>query len=179
MRPRRKLWRTLAQGPPNRSLSGAGLSQWAKTLKGKSRTKEVMERGTAELIILGVLPWQPPESSNLQGWEDKLNRRSLRSFSTPLGLRNYRVALAPSPAWVSSAKNWRPGSRSLALSSQWPDPASPGMPCRRTPPSAFQLSPSPTLRTPRSPRPLPRTHFFGRTVWGLDSCKPRTLRRVF
>lgn len=137
MRPRRKLWRTLTQGPPNRSLSGEGQSQWAKTLKGKSRTKEVMGRGTQELIILGVLPWQPPESSNLQGWEDKLNRRSLRSSSTPLGLRNYRVALAPSPARTFSAKNWRPGGRSLAWSSQWPNPASPGMPCRMN--ASFRL----------------------------------------
>lgn len=146
MRPRRKLWRTLTQGPPNRSLSGAGRSQWGKTLKGKSRTKEVMGSGTQELIILGVLPWQPPESSNLQGWEDKLNRRSLRSSSTPLRLRNYRVALAPSPAWASSAKNWRPGGHSLAWSSQWPDPASPGAPCRTV--TSFRL-PAVSLSHPR------------------------------
>lgn len=116
--------------PPDRSLSGGRPVTVGQDLERKIKDKGGDGKGTQELIVLGVLPWQPPESSNLQGWEDKLDRQSLRSSSTPLGLRNYRVALAPSPARASRAKNWRPGGRSLARSSQWPGPASPGMPCR-------------------------------------------------
>lgn len=146
VRPRRKRWRTLTQGPPQQKPLGGGPATMGQNLERKIKDKGGHGEGTQELIILGVLPWQPPESSNLQGWEDKLNRQSLRSSSTPLGLRNYRVALAPSPAWASSAKNWRPGGCSLAWSSQWPDPANPDVPCRMDAPFCL---PAVSLSHPR------------------------------
>lgn len=57
-------WGTLIWGPFNRSISGTGQPPWAKILKGKLRTKGIMGKGMQEVIILGVLPWQPA-SSNL------------------------------------------------------------------------------------------------------------------
>lgn len=180
VRPRRKRWRTLTQGPPQQKPLGGRPATMGQNLERKIKDKGGHGEGTQELIILGVLPWQPPESSNLQGWEDKLNRQSLRSSSTPLGLRNYRVALAPSPAWASSAKNWRPGGRSLALVFPVARPCQP----RRALQDGRPLLPSSCLPLPpsrhREPQARCPAHISLDGLFrGLDSFKPRTLRRVF
>lgn len=37
-----------------------------------------------KLITLGLLPWQPPANSNLQGQEDRVNGGSPKEFRSPL-----------------------------------------------------------------------------------------------
>ena len=87
------------QGPSDRSLSGAGQSQWAKTLKGKSRTKGVMGRWDAGADHPGGAAMATTSKLQPPGIGGQLEL-SPKEFLSPI--RTDRIPVPPSLPQASS-----------------------------------------------------------------------------